>query len=68
MQIQLDGGKMIRLAARCWTSMDVHMTFESEGLSEAMLTDITHKRLLGCFGGLGVTQGHWKHRHLIERI
>ena len=22
----------------------------------------------GCFGGLGVTQGHRKHRHLIERI
>ena len=22
----------------------------------------------GWFVGLGVTQGHWKHRHLIERI
>ena len=33
----------------------------------------THKRRRkmqksGCFGGLGVTQGHRKHRHLIERI
>ena len=23
---------------------------------------------IGLFGGLGVTQGHRKHRHLIERI
>ena len=23
---------------------------------------------LGCFGGLGVTQGHRKHRHLIQHI
>jgi len=23
---------------------------------------------IGVFGGLGVTQGHRKHRHLIERI
>jgi len=22
----------------------------------------------GCFGGLGVTEGYRKHRHLIERI
>ena len=50
-RIQLDGGKMARLvAASCWTSMNVHMTFESEGLSESTLTDITHKHLLAGMG------------------
>ena len=34
---------------------------------EDMKGDEKWKKLV-CFGGLGVTQGHRKHRHLIERV